>query len=87
MVKANDNVTVGNTTTQVRPAFSSGKFLILSNNSNQTMYLSLGAAAVMNKGIRLNPNGSSFVLGEHEFVGQVNGICGSGSKVLCYTEG
>ena len=48
------------------------------NDSDEVIYLSIEDAAVMNSGIRLNPNGGSF---SDEFgTDKVFGICASGSK-------
>jgi hypothetical protein len=78
------NKSIGATTTEVVAANEARKYLILVNDSNEAIYLSLGSAAVMNKGIRLNANGGSLeIAGEHPFRGAINGICTSGGKNAC----
>lgn len=78
------NITVGATTTVALAAVSGRKYAILVNDSNETIYLSLGTDAVLNKGIRLNANGGAYeILGKTPYRGAVNAICSSGSKNLC----
>lgn len=82
-----DSVTVGATSTAVlsSSATQSLEYIALCNDSNETIYLGIGAAAVMNKGIRLNANGGSIVF-ETQTIPRglaINAICASGSKVLC----
>lgn len=88
----NDGVTVANTTTEVLAANNDRSFARFSNDSDEVIYLALGAAAVANKGIRLAPGttayDSSFELNSTNlFKGAVNAICSSGSKILCVVEG
>jgi hypothetical protein len=77
-------VTVGATTTVALAANASRKRAILVNDADETIYLALGSAAVMNAGIRLNANGGVHV--EDLFTGAINAISASGSKNLCVTE-
>ena len=77
----NDKVSVGATTTVVVTADTDRFYLSLVNDSDEDIYLGLGADAVMNKGIRLNSGGGSVVFeGNAAFVGRVNAICASGTK-------
>ena len=79
------NATVGNTTTQILPKNSGRVYAVIVNDSDEAIYIGLGVAAVLNKGIRLNANGGSIEIdGEQPFRGAVNGICASGSKVACF---
>lgn len=59
------------------------------NDSSETIYLNLSAIAVMNQGIRLNANGGSYTMSREQgnlYVGEVSGICASGSKTLLVIE-
>lgn len=79
-------VTVGNTTTAIAAANASRKYLAIVNDSDEAMYLGIGAAAVMNKGIRLNANGGTFEINlNNRNTSAINGICASGGKnaTLC----
>ena len=81
----NESVTVGATSTQVLTAKSGRLYALLINDSNETIYLGLGEAAVMNKGIPLFPHGGFIEFGgSRPFIGEVNAICASGSKNLSY---
>lgn len=85
---APSSVTVGATSTSVLAENLSRKYLCLCNDSNETIYLSLGAAAQMNKGIRLNANGGVVEwFGPNVHLVSIYGICASGSKVLTIMEG
>lgn len=82
--------TIGNTTTAALAANASRIYALLINDSDEAIYLKLGAAAVLNAGIRLNANGGSYEMSEklgNLYVGAINGICTSGSKKLLVTEG
>ncbi len=58
------------------------------NDSVQTIYLGLGVAAVLNDGIRLNPNGGAYeITGENLFLGAVNAISAAGAANLTVSEG
>jgi hypothetical protein len=51
------------------------------------VYLGLGATAVANKGIRLNPEGGSFEMNQDNlFVGAINGIAVGGTSVVTVFE-
>ena len=74
----NTSVTVANTSTEICDASAVRVSLTIVNDSDEVIYLSIEDAAVMNSGIRLNPNGGSF---SDEFgTDKVFGICASGSK-------
>ena len=78
----NFNVSVGSSNTQVLTANSSRKLLILVNDSDEDIYIALGATAILNSGIRLNKKGGSLTLDDPKYTGIVNAICSSGSKNL-----
>jgi len=80
----NDSVTVGAVSTAVVAARSNRISIVISNNSDETIYLTKGATAVINKGIRLNSAGGSIVI--DDWPGAISAICASGNKTLCYSE-
>lgn len=82
------NATVGATSTTVLAANTARKYLLLCNDSDEDIYVSFGAAAVLNKGLRLNAGGGIFemVMGDMQFTGIVYAISTSGSKNLSYIE-
>jgi hypothetical protein len=83
----NFNVSIGTSSTQVLPANSSRKLLILVNDSDEAIYVSLGATATLNNGIRLNASGGALALDNPIFKGVVNAISANGSKTLVGAEG
>ncbi len=83
----NFNVSIGTSSTQVLAANSSRKLLILVNDSDQPIYVSLGATATLNNGIRLNASGGALALDNPIFKGVVNAISANGSKTLVGAEG
>ena len=83
----NFEVTIGSTSTQIKAANASRKLLALVNNSDVNIFISLGTAAVMNSGIRLNANGGNIVLASPVYMGAVFGITAAGGKSLVGVEG
>ena len=81
---SNTSVTVGATSTEIAAANTDRVEIIIVNDSDEEVYLAQGAAAVMNKGIRLNRRGGTYISGI--FTGVINGICASGSKNVCVSE-
>ena len=82
--------TIAALTTAALAANASRLYALFVNDSDEAIYLKLGAAAVLNAGIRLNANGGSFEMSlaaGNLYVGAVNGICASGGKKLLVTEG
>ena len=80
-------VSVGSSDTTVLAAFGGRSYAVFVNDSNETIFLALGATAVINEGIRLNANGGSYeIKGENLWLGEVSAICASGSKNLTVTE-
>ena len=87
-VTSNTSVTVGVGSTSIVPSTNrdSRQYLVLSNDSDETIYLAIDGTAVMNTGIRL-PVGAIFVLDNEDNInGAVNGICASGGKNICVFE-
>tara|TARA_R110000824_G_scaffold106038_4_gene250622 strand:- start:8484 stop:9140 length:657 start_codon:yes stop_codon:yes gene_type:complete len=80
----NTKVTIGASTTEIVNAFSGRFELTIVNDSDEVIYLGLNEDAVMNEGIRLNPNGGSF--STDVFTNPVDGICASGSKNVTVVE-
>lgn len=80
------NVAVGTTSTPVVPANNYRYELIITNDSDTTVYLRLAAdGAALNSGIRLNANGGSWSSGNYD--GAVSAIhAGVGTKNLCVVE-
>ncbi len=86
----NTKVAVGNTTTVVLAADATLKreWVQLVNDSDETIYFSLGAAAVMGEGERLNAGGGAAQLaGKTKWQGAINAICASGAKNLTLAYG
>ena len=54
----NTSVTVGSSSTSVLTANPTRKTVILTNDSDESIYVSLSGTAVMNQGIRLNSSGN-----------------------------
>ncbi|MCP3684461.1 MAG: hypothetical protein GY861_17490 [bacterium] len=82
----NGKIDVDATSTEVRGGNGNRKFLILVNDSDEVIYISLSATAAMNEGVRLNANGGTLIIGE-EYNGPVSAICASGSKNLTFSAG
>ena len=81
-------VAVETSTTVVLATNPSRGYALFVNNSNQDMYLGLGADAVMNQGIRINANGGRYEINDTNlFTGAVNAIASGGAKSLVVTEG
>lgn len=77
-------------TTEALAANADRLYALLVNDSVETIYIKLGAAAVLNQGIRLNANGGSYEMSRefgNLYVGAINGIGTSGAAVLLVTEG
>ncbi len=69
------SVTVDTNSTEILAASDTRMYACIVNDSDNTIYLAVGADAVMNKGIRLNANGGSFEMTRINLCDQaVNGI-------------
>ena len=82
-------VTVGATSTAVLVASTTREHVLLINDSDEAIYVKLGAAATMNAGIRLNASGGSYEMTRSAgnlYSGAIYAICSSGSKKLLVTE-
>lgn len=81
------SVTIGNTSTLAIAANTNRKYLVISNDSTEDMYISFGSAAVINKGLRLNANGGTLEwFGPNVFGSAVYAITASGNKRMTYQE-
>ena len=79
--------TIAATTTEALPARSGRKYAVITNISDQNIYLALGADAVQDAGIMLAPYGGNYTIsGDGPFRGAVNAICASGGKKLSILE-
>lgn len=87
MVLAHSVVVVDLDTTQVAAANANRKYILLVNDSNETIYVKFGEAAVVGEGIRLNSDGGTYVLDGLIDTRVVNAICTSGGKTILVTEG
>ncbi len=77
-------------TTVALAANANRRYVCFVNDGTEPIYLYLGAAAVMNRGIRLNASGGSYEMSRelgNLYVGAINGICASGGMTLLVTEG
>lgn len=83
-----DGKTIGSSSTPVLAANDDRKTATFVNDSDEVIYLSKSATAVMNKGIRLNAAGGVYEINQTNlYLGVVSAICASGSKNLCVEEG
>lgn len=80
----NTFVTVGVASGTVLAANGSRKSAILTNDSDTTIYVSCGATAVLNRGIRLNASGGSAMISDYR--GVISAISSGASKNLCVCE-
>ena len=81
---------VGAVSTIVLAANANRLYALLVNDSNEVIYIKLGANAMLNQGIRINASGGSYEISKklgNLYTGAINGICVSGSKVCLVTEG
>lgn len=84
---APDNCSVGNTSTEVIPANTARKYLVIVNASDEAVYLGIGVAAESNKGVYLAATGGSFEMITANLSPEiVYGICASGSKNVTVQE-
>lgn len=85
---SNTGVSVGTSTTQVLASNANRLYAAIVNDSDNEIYLALGASAVLSRGILLNPNGGSFeITSVNPFTGVINAICAVAAQVLTVVEG
>ena len=81
---------IGTTSTTALASNASRLYALLINDSDETIYLKLGATAVANEGIRLNANDGNYEMSKklgNLYTGVINAICASGGKKLLILEG
>jgi hypothetical protein len=82
LVGVPDSVTVGAATTAVLAADPKRQAAVLTNDGDEKMYVGIGAAAVVGKGVPL-PVGASIVLTPRGGCRlAINAICASGGKSM-----
>lgn len=87
---AHTAVTVGAATTAILAANAARKYALIINDSDTVIYLKIGAAAVLNEGIRLNAQGGSYEMSAQYGnldTRAINAISSVAGKVLLVTEG
>lgn len=78
---------IGESTTVIIAANANRRYLCIVNDSNQPVYLAVGASAVMNSGVRINAEGGVFELvGGNMSTQAVNGIATGGDKNVTVQE-
>ena len=80
-------VNVGVSTTDVLAANANRKFLLLVNDSNNTIYIKLSGNASLNTGHRLNANGGSILFDRYVPTAAVKAIATGTNSNLLVTEG
>ncbi len=90
LTPAHTAVTAAVTTTAVLAANTDRLYALVINDSDEVIYIKLGASAVLNQGIRLNASGGNYEMSMklgNLYTGAINGISTSGGKVVLVTEG
>jgi hypothetical protein len=80
-IATNTTPSVTNVTSSILASNSNRKFAIIFNNSGATVYIKLGAAAVVNQGIRLAPNETFEITAINLFTGAVNAIKSTAASI------
>lgn len=86
---AHTAVSIGATSTLALAANVNRNAAMLINDSDETIYIKIGSAAVLNQGIRLNSNGGSYEMSKelgNLSTAAINAISTSGSKNIIVTE-
>ncbi len=81
---------IGVSTGVVLAASEARVYALFINDSDTTVYLRFGEAAILNEGIRVNANGGSWSMSQKSgdlYLGAVNGISAMASKNLLVLEG
>lgn len=83
--------TIANSSTEILAKNPNRKVVLLSNDSDEDIYVALGEAAIMNEGVILCKKTylqcRLELAGETRFIGAIYGICSSGGKNLSIIEG
>ncbi len=83
-------VTAGAVSTVALAANASRKYAVLVNDSDKEVYIMVGETAVLNQGIRINPNGGSYEMAavyRNLDLRVINAISSAADKKLLVTEG
>ncbi len=86
---AHTTVSVANTSTEIVAANTNRTYLLLVNDSDEDIYIKIGAAAVQGAGIRINSGGGSFEMSGRNGnldTRVINGICATGTKDMLATQ-
>ena len=87
---AHTTATIGAASGVALAANANRKYALLVNDSDSPVYLMTGAAAALNQGIRINPNGGSYEMSAaygNLDTRVINAISSGAGKVLLVTEG
>jgi len=86
---ANTAVNVATSSTTILALNADRLNAVIVNDSDVVIYLGVGAAAVLNQGIRLNANGGAYEINwSNLYTGAIYGIHGgTGNKVVTVFEG
>lgn len=82
--------TIGVTNTSVLTENPKRSYLLIVNDSDKEVYITVGENAALNQGIRINPNGSSYEMSAaygNLDLREINGITSIAGKKLLITEG
>jgi len=84
----NKAVVVGSATTKILNFNVQRGYATIVNDSDEVVYLGIGADAVLNSGVRLNPYGGAIEIGGggDNYFGEISAICASGGKNLVIVE-
>lgn len=83
----NSSGTMGVASANILGANPRRKYAIIVNDSDTTIYISLGATAASNSGIRLNASGGSYEITTlNPYTGVISGIAGVAGKVVTFVE-
>ncbi len=85
MALLNSSVSVGVASTTVLDVTPAPTLIVLSNSSDTDIFVSLGEAAVLNKGILLKANGGTLTLDSAMVVNKIYAISAGADKNLCIT--
>jgi len=83
-VAFNGSIAIGTDSTEILDTRADRKYLVIVNNSEETIYIGLGSTAFIGKGIRLNALGGSYT--DDMWTGEVSGICAVDAQDVTVTE-
>lgn len=81
----NSQSTVGTSSVLVTTLSPTRRYAVFCNDSSNTIYLSIGAAATIGNGIRLNANGGTFEINlQNPIRGEIYAIASGASSNLSF---